>query len=307
MSNYRPETLAAIVGQEGIKDVCTILIGAAKKKGDPIGHILFGGPSGFGKTTFAKALAYAMDSKFTETNAVSISTISKLKTYIDRISKNDILFIDEIHGLSQKVCEWLYTVMEDFEYTDDKTGRRVVVPEFTVIGATTEAGDLPTPLKGRFQNIQEFTEYKKDELILIVEKILISKGFKKPPKSACEYIAGVSRGIPRNVVNNTQWFYDYMLVKDIKELKVKDLKDIMAMKGVYEYGLTKQDLRYIEQLNEHGQLGLSSLAMKIDVSPSTIQNDIEPYLQKLDLIETGTGGRSLNCPKAEKMKLIPPF
>ena len=304
MSNYRPETLDAIVGQEDIKTVCSIIVGAAKKKGDPIGHILFGGPSGFGKTTFAKALAYEMDSKFTETNAVSISTISKLKTYIDRISKDDILFIDEIHGLSQKVCEWLYTVMEDFEYTDDKTGRRVEVPEFTVIGATTEVGDLPTPLKGRFQNIQEFTEYEEDELISIVEKILVSKGFKKPPESACKYIASVSRGIPRNVVNNTQWFYDYMLVKEVKHLKVKDLKEIMAMKGVYEYGLTKQDLRYIEQLNEHGQLGLSSLSMKIDVSISTIQRDIEPYLQKMDLIEVGTQGRSLNTPQIRELGLI---
>jgi Holliday junction DNA helicase RuvB len=304
MSNHRPETLDEIVGQASIKSVCNIIVGAAKIKNEPIGHILFGGPSGFGKTTFAKALANEMGSKFTETNAVSLSSIAKLQAYIERIEKDDILFIDEIHGLSQKVCEWLYTVMEDFEYTNDKTGRRTQVPEFTVIGATTEAGDLPAPLKGRFQNIQEFTEYDEKDLILIVSKILINKGFKKPPKSACKYIAGVSRGIPRLAVNNAQWFYDYMLVNDIKELKVKDLRDIMAMKGVYEYGLTMQDLRYIEQLNEHGQLGLSSLSMKINVSQSTIQNDIEPYLQKLDLVEVDSRGRSLNFPIALKLNVI---
>jgi len=305
--NYRPETLDDIVGQNEIKSVCKIIVGAAKKKGDPIGHIMFGGPSGFGKTTFAKALANEMGSNFTETNAVSISTISKLKSYIERVRKNDILFIDEFHGLSRKVCEWLYTVMEDFEYTDDKTGRREKVPEFTVIAATTESGDLPEPIKNRFEHIQEFEEYEHEDLMLIVANILRSMGFNRSkdiPENICKYIASVSRGVPRLVVGNTKWFYDYMIVNELTQIRIEDLREIMAMKGVFDYGLTKQDMRYIEQLNEHSQLSLNAIASKINVSESTVRNDIEPYLQKLDLIEVGSRGRTLNFSKAEEMGLL---
>lgn len=308
MSKYRPKTLDDIVGQDTVKSVCKIVVAAAKKKGEPIGHMMFGGPSGFGKTTFCEALANEMGSNLIQTNAVSISTISRVKSYIEKIREGDILFIDEFHALSQKVCEFLYTIMEDFRYTDDKKGRRVQVPEFTVIAATTEAGDLPEPIKNRFQHIQEFEEYSDEDLIKIVKMILKAQGFKNKhgdvPEKPCKYIASVSRGVPRNVVNNARWFYDYMIVNSESKMTVDKMKEVMAMKGVFDYGLTKQDMRYIKQLHEHGQLSLNALSSKVNVSESTIRNDIEPYLQKMDLIEVGSRGRSLNLPIALKFGLI---
>lgn len=308
MSKFRPKTLEDIIGQETVKSVCKIVVAAAKKNGKPLGHMMFGGPSGFGKTTFCEAIANEMGTNLIQTNAVSLSNINKVKSYVEKIQPGDILFIDEFHGLSQKVCEWLYTVMEDFRYTEDRTGRRMEVPEFTVIAATTEAGDLPEPIKNRFQHIQEFEEYTKEDLIKIVEMILTAHGFKgkngEIPEKPCEYIASVSRGIPRVVVNNTKWFYDYLTVNKEKHLSLEKMKEIMEMKGVYDHGLTRQDMRYIEQLHEHGQLSLSALSSKVNVSESTIRNDIEPYLQKLDLIDVDSRGRILNYSKAMEMGVL---
>ena len=277
MAKNRPEYLKDIVGQSKAKKVCKILINAAKEKNKALGHTLFSGPSGTGKTTFAKAMCNEMNSGFYEVNAATINSISKIKDYVDKIDFQDILFIDEIHGLPTKVSEWLYTVMEDFCYYQN--GQKIELPDFTVIGATTLSGDLPGPLKGRFVQVQEFEEYNDNELSLIVEKILRSKNM-NPVGDVCNFIAKVSRGIPRNVINNTEWFHDYAISEKMKSLSL---------------------IKYMKTLKGGGAIGIRQLASKLNMSESTIKNDVEPFLQQKGLVWITKTGRVLNIKQVKDL------
>lgn len=292
--NTRPTTIDDMVGQHDVKTVIKTLVRSSTIEQKPIPHIIWAGPSGTGKTTAAKATANLRKVKLHSINASVISNITELKNVIKKIKRNEILFIDEIHSLKNNMCEFLYTIMEDFEYQEKKQGRirTVKTPEFTVIGATTELGLLPTPLKMRFKFTANFKEYTNEELIKIVFFVCRSYGFKLSENIA-KIIAKTCRNTPRIVVNRTEWVRSYLIANNLKKINSQQVKDVIKMQGVDENGFTQDDVGYLKVLAKEEPVSLSRLSSCLNVSKETIENDIEPYLLRKGFISITTSGRVL--------------
>jgi len=290
----RPDTLKDIVGQDKAKQVAQILIKAAKKKGGVLPHIASSGSAGTGKTTLALAIANEMGSKLHISNGSIIRNIKDLKRYLDEIKEGDILFIDEIHRLPIRVCESLYTILEDFryEYIDKEKAYSVELPQFTMMGATTHIGTLPDPLRQRLKFILEFEKYTLEELTEISSRVAKENGFALQ-KNTAKKIAMTCRGNPRMTVNRTEWIRDYLIASDDKSLTGEELSNVIKMQGFDEDGLRSQDYRYLEILKKHGPISLESVANKLCMDIVTVKEDIEPYLVEMNKIDIGKKGRSL--------------
>lgn len=326
MTNVRPQKMDDIIGQDAAKGVCKTLLQASimkekkeqeRKKNieeenekrlaqgqQPIEyvpantsmpHCLLSGKSGGGKTTLSKAIAYERGTKLHSSNAASLKSIDDVKRIIHSVRENDIFFIDEIHNLSQRVCEFLYTVMEDYSY-DESTPMGTEVrhlPYFTVLGASTMIGKLPKPLKNRFKFVAEFVDYNDEELEQIVHHVCQTYGFKLSG-AAAKAIAKTCRGTPRVVVSRTEWIRDFMLADNCKRISVNRILEIIAMQGIDKHGLEKQDHRYLEIVAKHQPISLGQIASKLEIDKQTIEQDIEPWLIKKNLIEISTKGRWLS-------------
>lgn len=283
---YRPQTLDEIVGQTRAKTVCKIMISSAKKRNNALGHLLFAGPSGTGKTTFAQTIAKEMGVQFHTINASIVKTIFDMFGKSEKlIERCDVVFIDEVHRLPMRVFESLYTIMEDFHYNGQN------IPRFTLVGATTLMGSLPKPFRDRFKHIQEFDEYTIEELSDIVHRVAETYSIKLSD-SVAETVAKTCKKNPRTVVTRTEWLRDYMVANDLQTLSESCLRDTFYLQGIDENGLENRDRRYLEILKE-GTTGLSMLASKLNIDEETIKYEIEPYLIKEGFIEITKAGRSL--------------
>lgn len=292
----RPTKFEEIIGQKPTIEKLKILIKASKIKNAPIPHVLFAGPAGTGKTTLARVMAEEMEQKFVLANAASIKNISDAICYLDKIEGGTgVLFIDEIHSLPHSVCEFLYTVMEDFRY-DVPEGSRDL-PGFTLIGATTHAGMIPAPMRSRFKHIEILDEYTPEELTDLV--IALTKSKMTIKRGIAEVIAKTCRGNPRHITNRVDWIIDYLMATGETKLSSKDAIRVIEMQGVDRFGLTSQDRDYIDTLfyaDEH-TMSIRNLSSKLDIVRETIENEIEPYLIRLGLVLVGTKGRVLNIEK----------
>lgn len=288
----RPITLDQVVGQTAAKTVLNVLIKSSNLRNDAVPHCLFSGPAGHGKTTLALCVANAKGTKLHQINAASINKIKDLHDIIAQIKFGDVLFIDEIHNLKKDVCEWLYTILEDFRYTVKSGGKlvNVIVPKFTTLGASTCIGKIPQPMRERFKFTAEFVEYTEEELCEIVHHVCKTYGF-----TLCDTIAGTiartCRGTPRIVVSRTEWIRDYMLSTGIYEHDAKSILNIIKMQGIDEHGLDLQDHRYLKIVKENGPISISQICSKLNADKETVMNDIEPFLIKKGLIEITTKGR----------------
>lgn len=291
----RPTTLDEMVGQNEVKTVVKTLVKASQIENKHVPHIAFAGPSGTGKTTAAKATALERNVKIHTINASIVKSEKELKQLIGKILENEILFIDEIHALKRSTCEFLYTVMEDFEYQDNSNGKitTVKLPKFTVIGATTDFGLLPEPLRMRFKFKANFKEYSQDELVEIVNFVCQSYGFKLS-KVIAKVIAATCRNTPRTVVSRTEWIRSYMLANKLKSINKDKVLEVIKLQGVNAIGLDSNDMSYIDIVKTNGPISINQIASKLRVSKETIQNDIEPYLIKLGLVSISSKGRILN-------------
>jgi len=291
----RPETLDDMVGQDEVKTVIRTLVKSSIIDNKPIPHIVWSGPSGTGKTTAAKATAQLRNVKLHNINASIISDEKDLKILIGEIKVNEILFIDEIHALKKRVCEFLYSVMEDFEYQDKVHGKikTIKLPQFTILGATTDFGLLPEPLRMRFKFKAVFKEYTEEELIDIVHFICKNYGFKLS-KNIASIIAKTCRNTPRIVVNRTEWIRSYMIANKIKSIKKEDVINVIKLQGVDEHGLDTTDRQYLKILQEFSPISLTQISSKMRISRETIQRDIEPHLIKLGLVFITSSGREIN-------------
>jgi Holliday junction DNA helicase RuvB len=274
--------------------VCETLYKSAKIRDAAVPHILYSGPAGSGKTSIALAMANEVGARLVKANGGIIKSLADLQPYISMLNRKDILFIDEVHRIPIKVCESLYTVMEDFRYEIlTKSGPKSEnIPEFTLIGATTDIGSMPKPLKDRFKFTAEFEQYTLDELTDISVKVAEGYEFKMP-KVTARKIANTCRNNPRHVVSRTEWIRDYMLANKKKRITSKELMAAIQMQGFDEDGLTPTDHRYLEVLINDGPVGLSSISSKINVHPMTIVNDIEPFLLQNGLVKITTAGREI--------------
>lgn len=303
----RPASFDDFIGQDKPKKVLEILVRAAKKKGSCVPHILLSGPPGLGKTTLARIIAHEMGSRLIEVVASHLQSPDELTMHLKGIRENDILFIDEIHGLPRGVEEVLYSAMEDFKLPVPQAGfdslmkqlgmaagkptvQMIDLPRFTCIGATTLAGLVSDPLRSRFVQQVALEPYSDGDLATIVTNAASKMDFPIAPEIA-ERIAWRSRQTARVAISHLRWIIEFCAATE-RPPNIETLDEAFALRDVDEEGLTKTDLRYLSALVETGcPLGLATLAAQLNESPQTVSQAIEPFLMRKGLVRKGPRGR----------------
>ncbi len=297
--SLRPKTLADYVGQSKIKEKLSISMKAAKMRGEALDHILLHGPPGLGKTTLATIVAAEMGVDIRITSGPAIEKQGVLAALLTNLKPMDILFIDEIHRLPRQVEEILYPAMEDFNL-DIITGKgpsarsiRLQLHPFTLVGATTRAGQLSSPLRDRFGNLYRLELYSPSELADIVARSADILGVTINSEGALE-IARRSRGTPRIANRMLKRVRDYAQVKADGMIDKKVASAALGMLEVDELGLDNTDRKMLSAIIEFfdgGPVGLETLASTIGEESITLEDVYEPYLLQLGFLNRTPRGR----------------
>jgi Holliday junction DNA helicase RuvB len=298
-ATLRPQSLAEYIGQQQLKDNLSIAIEAARRRGEPIDHILFHGPPGLGKTTLAHIIANEMGGELVTSSGPSLAQPTDLLGILTNLSQGDILFIDEIHRLSTVVEEYLYPAMEDYQidFVVDKGAfaKTIKIPlkRFTLVGATTRAGLLSAPLRDRFGLFYHLDFYEPEELTKIVTR---SAGILKviiDPEGASQ-IARRSRGTPRIANRLLRRVRDYAEVRAGGEVTVAVADEALKMEGVDALGLDDLDRKYLRTIIEYysgGPVGIEAIAATLNEESETLEDLVEPYLLKIGFLQRTSRGR----------------
>ncbi len=299
--SLRPAKMKDFVGQEKAIGNLLIALEAAKKRAEPLEHMLFSGPPGLGKTTLAHIIAHEMGTKITSTSGPAIERAGDLIGILTNLSKGDILFIDEIHRLSKVVEEFIYPAMENFQidFVIDKGPYAKTIKfnlkYFTIIGATTRAGLLTAPLRGRFGMFYHLDFYKPQELAEILNRSARLLNIKLDVECA-EEIAKRSRGTPRVANRLLRRVRDWAQVKTKGELTKEVIKKALDALGIDNNGLDIIDrkvLRTILDFYNGGPVGIESLAATLNEESDTIVDVVEPFLLKTGFLKRTPRGREL--------------
>ena len=308
-NTLRPQTLDEYIGQTKVKENMKIYIEAAQKRGDALDHCLFYGPPGLGKTTIANIIANEMNSNLKVTSGPAIEKPGDLAAILTTLSEYDVLFIDEIHRLSKNVEEILYPALED--YTLDiviGTGPsaksiRIDLPKFTLIGATTKAGSLTTPLRDRFGIIHKLELYSPEDLSVIVKRSAKILEVGIDDISAME-IARRSRGTPRIANRLLKRVRDYAAVLGDGNITLKITKHALNQLEIDELGLDETDRKILEIMINQYQgrpVGLETIATTLGDEVDTIEDVYEPYLIQIGFIARTPRGRMAMPPAYEHL------
>lgn len=297
----RPKTLDEYIGQPTVRERLSIYIEAAKRRKEPLDHLLFYGPPGLGKTTLAGVIANEMGAVLKTTSGPAIEKAGDLAAILCKLKAGDVLFIDEIHRLDKQVEEILYPAMED-NALDILIGKgpqaksiRLILPRFTLIGATTRPGLLSAPLRDRFGESIHMDYYDTDDLTQIVLRSADIIGLERDWDSARE-IAKRSRGTPRIANNLLRRVRDFLTVKYEGTVSLNAVLEILDELGVDSDGLNDYDRRVIRTIAFQfggGPVGLETLAASLGEDPGTVEDLSEGYLLKNGYLLRTPRGRAL--------------
>ena len=298
-NTLRPRTMDEYVGQDKIKENLEIYIKAAVARGEPLDHVLLYGPPGLGKTTLAHIIASEMNSQIRITSGPAIEKAADLAAILTNLGENDVLFIDEIHRLNRNVEEVLYPAMEDFAL-DFVVGKgpsaksiRLALPKFTLIGATTKAGMLTSPLRDRFGVNCRLEMYTPEQLAQIVKRSAAILGVEITEDGAVE-IARRSRGTPRIANRILKRVRDFAEVKGEGVIDYAVADHALGRMEIDKLGLDSVDAKIILTMIEKfagGPVGLDTLAASIGEDSGTIEDVYEPYLMQITFVARTPRGR----------------
>ncbi len=297
----RPQRMVDMVGQREVYARLEIAVDAASKRDEPLGHILFDGPPGLGKTTFATCIPHDLGVGFQIASGATLAAPKDIIPYLTNADERSVLFIDEIHRMPKAVEEFLYPAMEDFridltlgEGVNARTINMQLKP-FTVIGATTRTGLLSAPLRDRFQMREHLDFYTIEELAEIVRRNA-GKLRVEIDDDACTEVATRSRGTPRLANNRLRWVRDYALSKADGRITLSVARDALDMQGIDPLGLDPQDRKYLTTIARvfgGGPVGVEAVAHTMNLAPDTLIDEVEPFLLRSELVVRTPRGRRM--------------
>ncbi|MDO4575106.1 MAG: Holliday junction branch migration DNA helicase RuvB [Planctomycetia bacterium] len=306
-SALRPKLIADMVGQREVYERILISIDAAKKRREPLGHILFDGPPGLGKTTFATCIPHELGTSCQIASGATLKAPKDLIPYLTNAEERSVLFIDEIHRMQKAVEEFLYPAMEDFRIDlviGEGSGARTLnmqLRPFTIIGATTRAGLLSAPLRDRFTMREHLDFYPVSDLQEIVLRNAAKLRVALAPDAAAE-IAGRSRGTPRIANNRLRWVRDYAVSRAGGNITLEVARRAMEMQEIDVLGMDRQDRKYLQVIAtvfHGGPVGVEAVAHTMNVAPDTLIDEVEPFLLRSELIIRSPRGRKLTLKAIE--------
>ncbi|MBR3266578.1 MAG: Holliday junction branch migration DNA helicase RuvB [Bacilli bacterium] len=307
----RPKNLKEYVGQDALKKNLSVFIGAAKKREECLDHVLLYGPPGLGKTTLAYVIANEMGGNIRVVNGPSVEKSGDLAAILCDLEPGDILFIDEIHRLPRHIEEVLYGAMEDFQLSiminRDGAAKslNMALPPFTLVGATTRAGDLSSPLRARFGISAKIDFYSEEEIGKIIERT--SNVLEMPiDKEAVALLAKRSRGTPRIANRIFKRVRDFASFEGLNRIDVELANRALEALKIDDLGLDDVDIKYLKAIIERfngGPVGLESIASSIGEEVTNLEDVYEPYLLMIGLINRTPRGREATSKAYEHLKI----
>ena len=298
-NTIRPESIEEYIGQTDVKENIKVFVDAAKMRGESLDHVLLYGPPGLGKTTLAFIIAHELGTNIKTASGPSIEKSGDLAAILSSLEPGDVLFIDEIHRMPRYIEEILYPAMEDYSLDiivgseGNSRNIKIDLPPFTLVGATTRAGNLSSPLRDRFGIISKLQFYTVDELSDIVKRTSRVLDMPINDDAALE-LATRSRGTPRIANRLFKRVRDFAMVKGLDEITLKVTEDALDKLKVDKIGLDATDrellLAIINKFNG-GPVGIEALSSSIGEETTTIEDVYEPYLLQIGLLKRTARGR----------------